>query len=70
MNVNLFKAELAKNGLSIPEFADRMQVHKSTVYRWLDNPGALSLDDLQRTKKLLGISDADLIAIFFTDEVA
>jgi len=70
MRKNLFMAELARNELSIPALADKLGVSKSTVYRWLDNPGALSLDDLQRIRQILGLSDAVLISIFFAEEVA
>lgn len=65
MNVNLFKAELAKNGLSIPAFADKLEVHKTTVYRWLENPGAIPLEIIQKMKAVLSISNDDLLQIFF-----
>ena len=70
MKENLFRAELARNGLSIPEFADKLGVHKSTVYRWFDNPKAIPLEFLKLSKRILGISDADFIAIFFAEDVA
>lgn len=70
MKVNLFRAELAKNELSVPQFAEKIGVSKTTVYRWFDNPRTIPLEYLQMSKRLLRISDSDFLEIFFTDEVA
>ena len=44
-------------GLSIPEFAGRMGVPKSTVYAWINRSSVMSLEKYYRALKVLNITE-------------
>ena len=65
MKENLFRAELTKNGLTIPAFANKIGINKTTVYRWFDNPGTMPLWCIQKFREVTNVSQEDFMQIFF-----
>ncbi len=46
---------MAKNDLSVPEFAKLMGVSKHAVYHWLNGVNIMTLDKYLKAKKILKI---------------
>lgn len=55
--VKFLKKHIAKAGLSIPEFAEKMGVPKSTVYAWINQSSVMSLEKYYRALKVLNITE-------------
>lgn len=71
VNVNLLKARLVEQGLSVADLADVLDVNTSTVYRKLQNNGAgLLVSDAKAIVDCLGLGGQDAVNIFFSNSVA
>lgn len=65
MNGNKLKAKIIENGLNVEEFAKRIGMTRSSLYRKLRNPRRITIDDAERIKAELRMSNADASDIFF-----
>lgn len=62
MNVNLFRAELAKNGLTNKQLAEAIGVSESTLYRKIKN-NSFGINEIKAITSVLHIKNP--IPIFF-----
>jgi len=51
------EAELDKQDLTVPQFADKMGVPKVTVYAWLNRDNVMSLKNYYKALKALGLTE-------------
>ncbi len=69
MNGNEFRAAVAKKGLSIPKLAEITGIKKKRIYSKLKN-GKFNQEEILAFRKALGLTDSDIITIFFDGEVS
>lgn len=62
MNINLFRAELAKNGLTNKQLAEAIGVSESTLYRKIKN-NSFGINEVKAIASVLHIKNP--IPIFF-----
>jgi DNA-binding XRE family transcriptional regulator len=70
MNVNELKAEIARNGLSIPKLAQIIGIDKKTLYSKMKGLSLFTQREISLISKALCLDNAKIISIFFADEVA
>ncbi len=62
--------ELMRNGLSIPEAANRIGIGKKAFYSKMKGESQFKLCEIQKLKTLLNLSTERIGEIFFADEVS
>lgn len=62
--------ELVRNGLSIPEAANRIGIGKKAFYSKMKGESQFKLCEIQKLKSLLNLSAGRICEIFFADEVS
>ncbi|MBD5232178.1 MAG: hypothetical protein HDS66_08535 [Bacteroidales bacterium] len=67
MNKTELDVELARNHLSIPKAADAIGIGKKAFYAKAKGESQFKQVEIQRLKKLLGLSDERVSEIFFAD---
>lgn len=67
MNSKELAAELARNGLSIPEAANKIGIGKKAFYSKMSGESQFKLWEIQRLKELLALSMERINEIFFAD---
>lgn len=70
MKLNELKAEIVRNGMNTEEFADKIKMEKTTLWRRFNNPDNFTLDEITRIAEVLNIKGNRIIEIFFADEVS
>ena len=66
-HLNLLKARMAEVNMNMTELAGAMGVHLSTLYRRFSQPEDLHLWELQELREILGLSQNQLVEIFFEE---
>lgn len=66
MKINLFRAKLVERGFTQKTFSAAIGINRATLYRWYADSGCITLFMLKRIKEVLGLTDAELFAIFFS----
>lgn len=70
MKVSELKAEIARKGMTIEEFADAAQVNRTTLWRRFSNPDEFTVSEIRAAAKALGLSGDRVMGIFFSDKVS
>lgn len=70
MNINEFKAEIVRNGLTIEEFADKANFKRTTLWRRLSRPDEFTLAEIILSAKALNLNNNRISEIFFADKVS
>lgn len=70
MNQLELRAEIARNGLSIPEFAKRVGIKKSTFYGKLNGKREFTQGEINTIIEFLNLTPDRTMAIFFADAVS
>ena len=65
MNKNKLKGKIVEKGLNIERLAQLIKIERSTLYRKLNVTGRITIEEAQRIKKALELSDTEAIEIFF-----
>lgn len=67
MNANELRAELARNGLTVPQAAERIGIGKKAFYCKLDGTSEFKQGEIKALKQLLSLDDSRVSEIFFAD---
>lgn len=70
MKLNELKAEIVRNGLTIEQLADKMNIGRTTLWRKFGNPNNFTLKEIMDIRKILNVSGDRILEIFFTNEVS
>lgn len=77
MNRNELRAEIARQGISIGDFCREAEIAQSTYHRKMQDPETaaekipeFTQGEISRIRKVLQLSDQDVIRIFFAPEVS
>lgn len=65
MNGNLLKAKIVEKGLSVTEFAGRINMDRSSLYRKLSNSQKMTIGEVVRIKEALEMTNEEANNIFF-----
>ena len=65
MNFSELKAELARNDLTIPQFANSLGICKKAMYDRFKGKVPFKQNEILKAKDLLHLSDEKIICIFF-----
>lgn len=65
MNGNKLKAKIIENGLNVEEFAKRIGMTRSSLYRQLSNPRRITIGTAERIKAELRMTNEEASNIFF-----
>lgn len=67
MNKVELEVVLLRNGMSITELSEKIGCNRTTMYRKLTS-GKFERSEIIKIRDILGLTDADMIRIFFNDE--
>lgn len=71
MDTNKLKGKMAENQINVAELAEKLGIDKSTLYRKIGNQGEnLSIGEVNKIVKILGLNKEESLAIFFKNSVA
>ena len=70
MQINEFKAEVIRNGLTLEELATRIGINRKTLWRRLNNPKSFTLEEIRQITQLLNLDSEKVIKIFFPQKVS
>lgn len=65
MNVRKLKMQLMAKGMNVEQLATKMSKNRSTLYRKLSNPKAMTIKDAIEIKSVLNLTDDEARDIFF-----
>lgn len=57
MFLQYLEKQLDDKNLSVPEFADQMEIPRATVYTWLNRKSVMGLDMYFKALEVLGIEE-------------
>lgn len=69
LNENEFKAEIIRRGMSIPKLAEKTGISKKRIYSKIKRGNFNQIEILQ-IKKVLNLTNDELICIFFEEKVS
>ena len=67
MNKVELEVMLLRNGMSITDLSEKIGCNCTTMYRQLTS-GKFERSEIIKIRDILGLTDADMIRIFFNDE--
>ncbi len=70
VNVNKLRAKIVENGINIEALANMSGINKATIYRRLNQPDEITIEEADKLVKVLNIDANEALAIFFTQYVA
>jgi len=71
VNVDLLRDALSKQGVTVEQAAQAIDVDRATFYRRLATNGArFTIDEVEKLAKLLNLSRVEMEHIFFARELA
>ncbi len=70
MNIEDLKAEIARNNLSVPKLAKLIKLDKKTLYTRLSGATNFKQEEIAKIAKILNLSSAQILTIFFADVVS
>ena len=70
MQINEFKAEVARNGMTMEELAGATGITRTTLWRRLSKPNEFELIEIKSIAKVLHLSKSKILDIFFADKVS
>lgn len=65
MNVSELRAELARQNLTIPRFAELVGISKKTMYEKFSEKVEFRQSEIAKARDILNLSDDKLMLIFF-----
>ena len=70
MNKNLLNARMVEHNVNNSQLAKELAIDEATLYRKKSGISDFYRREIQIIKKVLGLSDEDIRAIFFDEDVA
>lgn len=65
MNAQELRAEIVRAGYNISTFAEKCGINKKSLYAKMNGKVSFKQDDIVKIKLALGLSDNDILRIFF-----
>lgn len=65
MNTNKLKGKIVERGLTLKDFADKLNINPSTLTRKLNGEVEFKRDEIMSTIEILDLTPEEVIAIFF-----
>ena len=65
---NLLKAAIVRAGFTQGEFAQKIGISQNTLYSRMSGETSFSIDEVDKTKRILSIDNSERLAIFFNDD--
>lgn len=66
MNIGKLKGKIAENGLNVDVLAEKIGIHRSSLYRKLDNAEKITIGEAMKMKDALGLSNDEAYEIFLS----
>lgn len=70
MQRHMLKAAIISNGMTMKEFAGKLGVCRTTLWRKINNLNMFTLADIRTTVDTLNLSGDEIMDIFFTEKVS
>ena len=64
MNIGKLKGKIAEKGLNVDVLAEKIGIHRSSLYRKLDNAEKITIGEAMKMKDALDLSNAEAYEIF------
>lgn len=68
-NERLFRSMVVLQGLTLAQVAEQVGIHEATLHRKMLRQGSFTRAEIYKIKRILGLSDDDLICVFFAHEL-
>ena len=68
MDANKLKAKMIENDLNVARVADKLGLHKSSLYRKMSGKDQMTVSEAMYLKELLGLNNAEALDIFLPKE--
>jgi DNA-binding phage protein len=65
VNINSLKAEIARNGLTIPTLAEKVGMNKKTLYGKIKGVSSFTISEVSKIVDALNLTDEAMLEIFF-----
>lgn len=69
INKKLLRVKMVENSINQTDLAEKMDMTKTTLSRKLNGHSPLLLKDCQKIEEILSLSNHDMLAIFFGNNV-
>ena len=70
MKISELKAEIVRNEMNLEDFADKVGIPRTTLWRRFSEPDSFTLGEITRMAKLLNLSAHRATEIFFANYVS
>lgn len=70
MGKNKLKAEIIRNNITIKEFAKRLGISTTTLWRKINDPSRFTGADIEATINILNLDGSQVMDIFFDKRVS
>ena len=70
VNENELKAAAIRKGMSIPDLAQQIGISKKRIYSRMHGATPFRQTEITKIRDCLGLTDEELISIFFTSDVS
>lgn len=70
MNINEFKAEVVRNGMTLEEFSNKAGIARATLYRRFKEPNTFTLGEITGISETLDLTNERVMNIFFSGKVS
>jgi len=70
LRLNELKAEIVRNDLTVEEFADVVNIPRTTIWRRFKNPNSFTLSEIRAIISTLKLDGKKINDIFFADLVS
>jgi|LSQX01.2.fsa_nt_gb DNA-binding phage protein len=70
MQINEFKAEVVRKGMTLDDIATKTGMNRTTLWRRLNNPDGFTLKEIKHLKYALDLNGQRVLEIFFDPEVS
>ena len=67
---NKFRGKVVSEGFTLAEVAEKIGINPATLDRKMSGKSDFTRAELQKLKRLLNLTDAELNEIFFAEELA
>lgn len=64
------KAKIVSRNMTMKQFAEKLGVSRTTLWRKINNPDMFTLADIRAAATTLSLSGADVMDIFFKEKVS
>lgn len=68
MDANKLKAKMIENDLNVARVADKLGLHKSSLYRKMNGKDQMTVSEAMHLKELLGLNNTEALDIFLPKE--